>query len=98
MVQARGQELAKQRFGRGRKTSRGHVEARHTMTRNKSRDNQQSRSTRHRASQRASASDGEERHRFGCPVCRKRFSAANQLQGHHGEEHSVRDPNLVTTV
>ena len=35
---------------------------------------------------------------YECPVCEESFSKGNQLQYHYEEDHSVRDPDVVTQV
>ena len=35
---------------------------------------------------------------FECPVCSESFTTGNRLRFHYDEAHSVRDPNLVTSV
>jgi ribonuclease HI len=36
--------------------------------------------------------------RYECPVCQKILPTGSQLQYHYDEEHSIRDPQIVTTL
>ena len=40
----------------------------------------------------------EEEYKYACPVCDERFRAGNQLQYHYDEKHSVRDPEVATSI